>query len=134
MVGGDLAKEKRPQPIALSQHLKRLREAKLVRTRRDSQSIYYRSMIQRFWRSLQWLGLRSAHPNSVNANIAAGVPCVRSIGCLIVASSWKKYELSEPSRYAFIRSSGHMQSSIELVQAVRSTKPTAWQGYISNSS
>jgi len=61
---GDLAKENGLSQSALSQHLKRLREAKLVRTRRDSQSIYYRCNDPKVLEILAVLGLRSAHPNA----------------------------------------------------------------------
>ncbi len=58
---GDLARHNGMSQSALSQHLKRLREVKLVRMRRESQSIYYRCDDPKVLEILQVLGLRSAN-------------------------------------------------------------------------
>lgn len=60
---GDLAKQNGLSQSALSQHLKRLREAKLVRVRRESQSIYYRCDDPKVLEILHALGLRGAGTN-----------------------------------------------------------------------
>lgn len=60
---GDLAKHNNLSQSALSQHLKRLREAKLVRSRRESQTIFYRCDDPRVLQVLEVLGLRKPNPN-----------------------------------------------------------------------